>query len=187
MKLSKVKRICKSATQLTLIDIDQPENMVLQWIGTTMAMYPIHGTRLSLGAFRAMWDLTELEMNAMQEIPAMADVEVLKHAPGLIDKDTLPWRGVAYLDGYLAVHDGEGKIYYINEDLLAPCRGGVLRSEVVHASGEAWALVYTDGELSGVLRPTDDTVVKNLTRTVEVMAGMTPWMRGGEILPAGMR
>lgn len=187
MKLSKVKRICKSAVQLTLIEIDKPENMVLQWIGTTMAMYPIRGTRLSLGAFRAMWDLTELEMNAMQENPAMADVDVLRRAPGMIDKDALPWRGLARLDGYLAVHDGEGRIYYINDDLLAPCRDGVLRIEMVHAGDEAWALVYTDGELSGVIRPTDDTVVKNLQRMIDVLAGMEPWMRGGEILPVGMR
>lgn len=176
MKLGKVKKICTAAEQLCVLDLPYTENMVLQWVGTADAMYPMRQLQLSREQLQQVWELGEGMVNAMEMHPVTHDEELFAHVPGQMAMEDTEPLVVAEVNGYWALRCGEKNMLFVVKELFAPCLGGgpVRLNLELDANGDWWVAIYVDGVLDGLVRPVDGRKAATLHRMICNMAQLAP-------------
>jgi len=176
MKLGKVKKICMAAEQLCVLDLGYTENMVLQWIGTAEAMYPMRTLQLSREQLQQVWELSEGMITAMETHPVEHEAELFEQVPSQIDRDHAEPLTMAEFNGYWALRCGESGIMFVQKEYFAPCMGaGPINLMLEMDEHEDWwVAIYVDGVLDGLVRPVEAKKAKALHKTLRAMAERKP-------------
>lgn len=176
MKLGKVKKICMAAEQLCVLDLGYTENMVLQWIGTAEAMYPMRMLQLSREQLQQVWELSEGMITAMETHPVEHEAELFEQVPSQIDRDHAEPLTMAEFNGYWALRCGESGIMFVQKEYFAPCMGaGPINLMLEMDEHEDWwVAIYVDGVLDGLVRPVEAKKARALHKTLQAMAGRKP-------------
>lgn len=183
VKLSKIKRVCLQANQVRLYTVEAPSNMVLQWLGVDGALYPVEGVHLTMDMLAVIWELTakkrdELEVQEMTLQTAVdtglmkeADAEILRTAPALVDVSAMEYIGIARIFDHAALRLDEDRMVLVEDGRCRPCWYGSTRYEIVRGAGIR-VLVYTDGQLSGVITPADSGSAAVAQKTIKALAAL---------------
>ena len=176
MKLGKVKKICTAAEQLCVLDLDYTENLVLQWVGTHEAMYPMRTLQLSREQLQQVWELSEGMVTEMEQHPVTHDPHLFEQVPGQIARDQAEPLAISEFNGYWALKCGESGILFVKKELFAPCMGAghINLALEMDESGDWWVAIYADGVLDGLVRPVEGRKAEALHKTLVAMAERKP-------------
>lgn len=176
MKLGKVKKICMAAEQLCVLDLPYTNNMVLQWIGTAEAMYPLRTLQLSREQLQQVWELSEGMIKAMEMHPVEHEAGLFEQVPGQIDRDHAEPLAIAEFNGYWALRCGESGIMFVQKEYFTPCMGvgPVSLMLEMDENGDWWVAIYADGVLDGLVRPVEGRKAEALHKTLQAMAARKP-------------
>lgn len=176
MKLGKVKKICSAAEQLCVLDLEHTDNMVLQWVGTAEAMYPMRTLQLSREQLQQVWELSDGMVQAMEMNPVTHETELFESVPGQMTMEETAPLTVAEVNGYWALRCGERAMIFVERELFTPCLGGgpVRLNLEMDVHGDWWVAIYVDGVLDGLVRPVDGRKAATLHRLICSMANYIP-------------
>lgn len=170
MKLSKIKRVCVDAGQLRVVDtIGNSNNLVMQWVGTKEALYPVEGVTVNEEMLQVLWELSDKTMEAMAAAPVHHDPDLLMELPGLIDKEKVESITIGKMMDYGAMKCGDGVIF-VDPAMLKPC-GDWLQFVIVEDEEGPWVSVYSDGKLAGLVRPVRNELAGHLLAIAQAVAG----------------
>lgn len=170
MKLSKIKKVCTEALQLRVVDtIGNSNNLVMQWVETQDALYPVEGLRVDEEMLQVLWELSDKTMEAMAQAPVHHDPEFLMELPGLIDKEKAESITLGKVMEYGAMKCGDGVIF-MDPAKLKPC-GDWLQFVVVEDADGPWVSVYSDSKLAGLVRPVKNELAEHLLAIAKAVAG----------------
>lgn len=177
MKLSKIKRVCTDALQLRVVDtIGNSNNLVMQWVGTQEALYPVEGVTVNEEMLQVLWELSDKMMDAMAAAPVHHDPDMLMELPGLIDKEKAESITIGKVMDYGAMKCGNGVIF-VDPALLKPC-GEWLQFVIVEDADGPWVSAYSDGKLAGLVRPVKNELAEHLLAIAKAVAGRGVVRRG---------
>lgn len=180
VKLSKIKKVCMRDGQVRLYTANAPQNMVMQWLGVDQALYPVEGIRLTMDMLGAIWELGAKKRDELdvQEMSVMDAVEgglldddtavLLQESAGMVDMAAMESIRMARIFDCAALKIGEKKMTLVQDCYCAPCWYGETKYEVAQHAGRV--LVYTDGQLSGVIRMVDQKSAAVAEATLRTLA-----------------
>lgn len=185
MRLGKIKQVCKAARQVYILTADGTvNNMVVQWIGTARALYPVVGLNLTLQTLIVLWemldkaadlDMAEGTFRDMVDrgLISEADAELLRSVPAGVDPSTMPLIGLGEINGYKAVACGESDMMFIQDWMLEPCyKKGSIHYDVVCGEGKRLA-VYGRDAIVGLIWPVEASSAEALAGILRSMAKRT--------------
>lgn len=164
VKLSKIKKVCMADGQIRLYNVDSPENMILQWLGVDGAMYPVEGVRLTLDMLAVIWEMDAAKIKGMDAVEMdledavnaslvdPMDAECMRITPAWVDMESVPDICMARVFDTQAIKLESGRMTLLADAYCRPCRDGKTDYEIVRKD-RLLAAVYTDGKLSGLIRP----------------------------------
>ena len=169
MKLSKVKKVCTDAGQMCVVNTTGAgNNLVQQWVGTQDALYPLRDVMVTEGMLKMLWELSPVQIAAMEEAPVKHDEEFLRELDGQIDTDSAEPICLCTVMGMWAMKCGDG-VVFVDPDMLKPC--GEWRNYVIVRDDEGpWVAVYHQGVLDGLVRPVKDDRAEALLAAARVAA-----------------
>lgn len=180
VKLSKIKKVCLRDKQVRIYTANAPQNMVMQWLGVDQALYPVEGVRLTMDMLAVIWELgarqrEELDVQEMTILDAVENglldddaAVVLQESAGMVDMEAMESIRMARVFDCTALKIGDRKMTLVQDSYCAPCWYGATKYEVLPRTG--MVLVYTDGQLSGVVRMVDQKSAAVAQSTLRVLA-----------------
>lgn len=183
MRLSKVKKVCMDAGQIRILTADNSCNMVVQWIGTDAALYPVEGLVLDLKTLLAIWEIDSKKAGEIdmaegsyadmvdRGLLTEADARLLRMVAGSIDTNEAPLLGLGEVNGCKALACGEEQMIFLPPGTLTPCfKHGGINFDVIVQDGGARVAVYGGGSLIGLLWPLDSARAEGLHGIIRNMA-----------------
>lgn len=171
MKIAKLRAIAKKAQRIELFETEEG----VQWIRFPGAAYPLYGLPRICTAREliAVLDLPE-DVGDEVEIVVARDIAPFDTGDGGPDTDeelattpmTLVWRGV----GMEPLPAADGRVYLIDEDMLAPVRGDMLNYH--YRAAESAIAVKAGLSIVALLAPIAPTrdLVAQLRRMTDALA-----------------
>lgn len=184
VKLSKIKRLCLNRGQIRLYTADRPQNMIMQWLGIDGALYPVEGVTLTMDLLAVVWELSasvrgNLDVQEMSIGDAVEngllgseDAAILQCAAGMVDMAAMERIRLGRVFDHVALALGEDGMMLVPESVCAPCWWGDTAYEITRGE-TTQVLVYTDGQLSGVVRPADEKAAAVAEATLKTLARKT--------------
>lgn len=185
MRLGKIKQVCKAARQVYILTADGTvNNMVVQWIGTARALYPVVGLNLTLQTLVVLWemmdkaadlDMAEGTFSDMVDRGLLneADAELLRNVTASVNTSDMPLLGLGEINGYKALACGEKELLFIQDWMLAPCyKQGSVHFDIVKGDGRRVA-VYGRDSIVGLLWPVEAPSAEALAGILRGMAERT--------------
>lgn len=181
VKLSKIKRVCTREQQVRLYTVRDNQNMIWQWLGVNDALYPVEGVKLTLNMLCMIWELGDsasktwdmLEMDLEDAVQSglvdPEDAENLRHTPAMVDKATIPNIRMARVFDAQAIRLESGRMTLLPDSRCAPCWYGPVEYMLIREDRLTVA-AYTDGVLSGIIRPVGYKVAAVANATLKALA-----------------